>query len=407
MIRVLIADSNPSTREQMRSFVASDPELEILGLARDGHEALQLAHHHRPDVALLSADLAVHDGFQTAEYLEGVGYLPTQIIILSDIDTPEQLRRAMRAGAREHLARPVSRELVLSTIRQIYDEEQRRHTPSFAQAADPKNTCRLISVSGAKGGIGKTTIAANLAIGIAMETGEPTVLIDLYTQFGDVAMMLNLSPRKTIADLSTLDPEEVDEQMLDDCMMRHESGIRVLSGSTTPSAIDSLNVVCLENIFSILKINYRFIVVDVPPMLHTTTLYVISHATAALVVANLIDISTINDTRYLLNTLQGKYISKEKIKLVLNRVSRQNRLQVSDIEQTLGYPVEAQIPNDDVLVPNSVNQGVPFVLSQPTSPVAQSIRQLARSVAGVSGGDVMGSTAAFGGQPKRTGMFSG
>jgi pilus assembly protein CpaE len=109
----------------------------------------------------------------------------------------------------------------------------------------------------------------------------------------------------------------------------------------------------------------------------------------------------------LLNALQGKYIAKEKIKLVLNRVARQNRLQVADIEQTLGYPVEAQIPNDGILVPNSVNQGVPFVLTQPTSPISQSIRQLARSVAGVSGGEAMGSTAAFGGPAKRAGIFGG
>lgn len=407
MIRVLIADSNPPTREQMRSFIASDPDMEIIGLARDGHEALQLAHHHRPDVAILAADLSIHDGFQTSEYLEGVGYLPTQIIILSDEDTPEQIRRAMRAGAREHLPRPITRQVLIDSIKNIYADEQRRHTPTFSQAADPKNTSRLITVSGAKGGIGKTTVATNLAIAVAMETGEPTVLIDLYTQFGDVGMMLNIHPRKTLAEIATLDPDEVDVQMLEDSMDRHESGIRVLIGANAPVGIDAINIPCLENVLGVLKINYRFIVIDVPIFLHATTLYALSHATMAVVVANLFDISTINDTRHLLNTIQGKYIAKEKIKLVLNRVSRQNRLQVSDIEQTLGYTVEAQIPNDGTLVPFAVNQGVPFVLSQPASAVSQSIRQLARTVAGVSGGEAMGSTAAFGGQAKRAGIFGG
>jgi pilus assembly protein CpaE len=383
MIRVLIADSNPPSREILRAHLASDAEMEIVGLARDGQEALQLAHQYRPDVALLAADLSVQDGFQTAEYLAGVGYLPTQCIILSETNTIDQLRRAMRSGAKEHLSLPVSRTDLIKTVREVYQEEQRRHTPSFAQAADPKKTTKVISITGAKGGIGKTTLATNLAISIAQETREPTILIDLYVQFGDVGMLLNMAPQRTIAELATLDPSEVDEQLVADCIAQHDSGLHVLFSSKTPVALDSITVPCIENVIGHLKQHYRYIIIDVPPILHTTTLYVLAHATTALIVANLFDLTTVNDTRQLLQTIQGKYVAREKISLVLNRVSKQNRLSVSDIESTLGYPVSAQIPNDGMVVPAAVNQGMPFIVSQPNTAVSQSIRQFARSLAGI------------------------
>ncbi|MGO8671591.1 MAG: CpaE family protein [Capsulimonadaceae bacterium] len=383
MIRVLVADSNPPNREQLRAFLATDSEIEIVSLARDGQEALQMAHQYRPDIAILAADLSVQDGFQTAEYLAGVGYLPTQTIILSDSGAEDHLRRAMRAGAREHITRPVVRTALLKAVHDVYDEEQRRHSPAFVQAADPKKTTRLIAVSGAKGGIGKTTLVTNLAVAMAQETGEPTVLIDLYVQFGDVGMLLNTAPRRTLAELASLDPSEVDFQLVQDCMVQHESGLNVLFSSKTPVALDAITVACIENVIGQLKLHYRYVLIDVPPILHTTTLYVLAHASTVLLVANLYDLTTINDTRQLLSTIQGKYVAREKISVVLNRVSRQNRLPLSEIEQTLGHPISAQIPNDGVVVPTSINQGVPFVVSQPNTAVAQSIRQLARTLAGI------------------------
>lgn len=383
MIRILIADSQPSTREQVRAHVSSDPDMEIVGLARDGQEALQMAHELRPDVALLAADLAVQDGFQTAEFLAAATDLPTESILLSDLDTADQLRRAMRAGAREHLTRPVARLVLLKAVHDIADEQRRRRSAAFTDAADPKRVTRLLAVGGAKGGIGKTTLAVNLAVAIAQETREPTVLVDLYTQFGDVAMLLNLSPRRTLSELTTLAPGELDAQILEDCMEHHSSGLRVLFSARTPVALDTLSAAFLETALGLLKQRFRYVVVDVPPILHASTLHILSHATTVVLIANLYDLTTINDTRLLYDTLDGKYVAQEKIRVVLNRVSRQNRIVLADIEQALGHPIAAQIPNDGKIVPASVNQGVPFVLSKPDSAVGQSVRQLARTLVGL------------------------
>jgi pilus assembly protein CpaE len=142
-------------------------------------------------------------------------------------------------------------------------------------------------------------------------------------------------------------------------------------------ALDAISAPLLDHVFGLLKSRARFVVVDVPPILHPTTLHALSHAGQALLVVNLFDLTTLKNTRLLLEALEGRYVPRDKISVVLNRVSRRNRLSVLDVERALGRPVAAQIPNDGRIVPQSVNQGVPFVLSQPRSPVAQSVRDLA------------------------------
>jgi pilus assembly protein CpaE len=130
----------------------------------------------------------------------------------------------------------------------------------------------------------------------------------------------------------------------------------------------------------VLKRQYRFIVVDVPPFLHSGTLYMLAHSQAAVLVANLYDLTTASDTQKLLQTLRGGYVPQERLHVVLNRVSRQNQLQVPDLEKALGQPVAGVVPNDGRIVPASINAGVPFVMTHPRSHLAEAVRNLAQAL---------------------------
>ncbi len=380
MIRLLIADSDPARREQRRAALTTDSEIAIAGMARDGQEAVHLAHTLRPDIALLSADLAAQDGWRTAEILTSDRALPTQVILLSETDSAEAMRHAMRAGARGHFAQSVVPTTLLQTIHDLYSEAQERQTSEFARAADPQMLTQVIAVCGAKGGIGKTTLAVNVSVALAQQREIPTTLLDLYTQFGDAALLLNLKPRRALADMGDIPPADFDLALLENCLERHDSGLSLLMSAREPSSLEAVSHLLLERVISLLKTKNRAVVLDVPPILHTTTLYALSHATCVLMVANLHDLSTLQDTRRLLLALKGTHVAPENIRIVLNRVSRQNRLKVADIENTLEHPITTQIANDGRIVPDSINNGIPFVLSHPQSQVAQSIQKLAREL---------------------------
>lgn len=381
-IRILIAENDTTTREQLRADLASDDQIEIAGLARDGQEALQLAHTLRPDIALLDVNLGVYNGFQTAEFLAAAEGLSTISILLSHTDSPDMLRNAMRAGARDYLAYPVTRERLLHAIHENYAEMERRQSSQFAEAADPNKSTRIFVVGGAKGGIGKTTITTNLAVALAQESKEPTALVDMYTQFGDISMLLNIKPRRTLVDLLDLAPEALDAQILEDCMEQHESGIRVLVTSLMPVALDALVPTFIDRVLRLLKDKYRYIVMDVPPILHSGTLHAYSYASGVLLIANRNEITTINDTRQLLDTLDGKYVARENIHIVMNRLAVGDRMEIADIERALNCTVAAHLPNEGLIVSDSINTGVPFMLSNPDSLVAHSMRMLAHRMMG-------------------------
>jgi pilus assembly protein CpaE len=387
MIRVLIAEHKTERREQLRAALtaADGAEIEVAGLARDGSEAVRLAHTLCPDMVLLATDLPVYDGFTVAEMLAASG-LPLESILVTESDPindfkqASDFRQAMRAGARDVLSYSVPTADLCAAISAVYADSLRRRSSAFAAQADPRSSGRVIAVSGAKGGIGKTTLAVNLAAALATETGEPTVLLDLYTQFGDAALLINLFPRRTLADLVQTDLEDLDSRLLDDHLERHDCGLRVLAGASAPLPLDALTPACLDQILSLLRREYRYIVLDVPPVLYTATRHALSQADTVLLIANLFDLTTLADTRLWLDAMSGPSIAPDAIQIVLNRVSASNRLQIPDIERTLGRAVHCQIPNDGKLVPASVNAGVPFVLSHPGSKVAQSVVGLARSL---------------------------
>lgn len=383
-LKVLIAARDRETRERLRQSVLAGGKYQVAGTAIDGQEAVQLAVLLRPDVAIIEHDLPIINGFKVVEMVGLAAPEVRSVLLGNGQSTPDLLQKAMAAGARAYLPAHVSSTDFASAIENLTTAEQMRSTPEFLAATDSSLLPKIVVVTGAKGGIGKTTIATSLAMHLGRRYPGKVVLLDMYMQFGDVATMLDLAPQRSLADL-VHSTGEIDADVLETCMVEHETGIRVLVSSTTTQPIDSVGVNHIESIVHILKRGYTFTIIDVPPILHSTSLYLAANCGRMLIITTLYDMPTVSNCKQLYDKLISTYTPEEKIMLIANRVSRHDRLSLKDVENLLGRPVSVLVPNDPRLV-NVVNQGVPFVQAYPRSPFTQAIGKIADEIINSSAG---------------------
>lgn len=377
MLRIVHANPNRGQREQLREAAISHAGVVVAGMTRDGMEAVQMAVQYRPDVAILTEDLATIDGYEAASLIRAVAPA-VKTIMLVEHETPEVLRRAMRVGIRECVPRKAPPEQVLATTEELHALDAVKDRPEYQSALDPERFPRIIAVTGAKGGIGKTSTTVNLAVELARAKRGDTCLVDLYTQFGDVGTALNVKTPQTLVDLVSL--RELDADVLEAATAVHSSGLHVLLGASTPQALDALPLNHLERIFGTLRQRYRYIVVDVPNFLHAGTIRVLESAHRLLLLCNLMDVTAVTDTRRWIDAIASSVAPLERIRLVLTRVVQDGHLDLESVEKILGMKVYAQVPNDYKVVSMCANKGTPFVLEAPNSAVSQAVRKLAQSI---------------------------
>ena len=251
---------------------------------------------------------------------------------------------------------------------------------SSLETAGGGGNARVTTVFSTKGGSGKSVIATNLAVVLAEQAEGPVCLVDADLQFGDVAVMMKLAPVHTVVDAVT-NIEHLDTQLLESLLATHEpSGLRILPAPLEPAFADQIGANDMITMIHILRRFCSHVVIDTPAYLNDVVLGLVEESDDVLLVAGM-DIPNIKNVKIGLQTLRLLNTPMEKLRLVLNRANSKVKLDIGGVERTLQVSAEALIPSD-VVVPQSVNKGVPFVLSHPKSGVAKSIRALAESLVG-------------------------
>lgn len=389
-IRVVIVDDVSETRENVRKLLQFESDVDVVGTARTGKEAIQLSQELNPDVVLMDINMPDMDGIAATEAIHSK-QPAVQVVILSVQSDQNYMRRAMLAGARDFLTKPPMGDELISAIRRAGAMAQTErskvaqvHLPPvsattggvFAGYGAPKG--KVITVYSPKGGTGCTTIAVNLALTLHNEDTR-VALVDGNLQFGDVAVFVNEQGKNTIIDLAPR-ADELDPEIVEEVMLKHAaSGLHILAAPSKPEYAEKVTSGQFSRVLEYLKQIYTYVVVDTATLLTDVTLAAIDVSDLVVLVTTQ-DIPSIKNCRLFLDLSQTLGIDRERILFIMNRFDKRINITPERVAENLKQQVTTVIPLDEATVMKAVNRGVPFILDSRNQPASRGILALTESV---------------------------
>ena len=387
-IRLLIVDDIPETRENLRKLLFFESDIEVVGAATDGQQGIDMAVELQPDLVLMDINMPGVDGITASERIsQQVPFC--QIIMMSVQGESDYLRRSMLAGAREFLIKPFSSDELISSVRRVYQlgASRRQAMPMMTQMpagmtptseAAPRADGKIVSVFSAKGGVGCSTIAVNLAIALQQNAAGKVALVDTSLQFGDIGVLLNLYASRTIADLA-VHADELDTELIEDIFISHSSGVRALLSPPRPEEADTVTPKLITDVLERLRTMFDIIIVDTSNVLDDVVLNVLDVSDKIIVVTTP-EIPAIKNAKLLFEVTEALDYDRDRIMFVLNKADKRVNIRAEDIEANIKYKIEGELPLDERAVTNAVNQGVPYVLGDKNSQLTQRTIALSKTL---------------------------
>lgn len=375
---VVIIDQNLESRAELFKTLQLSG-FSVVGGAGYGVEAASAIEETHPECILLGLEEPVIRGLQT---MDGIGEVAPNIpiIVYSSLTDGTSVRRAMLAGARDYLGSPLSAELATASIQAVLEQEATRMRRLSGERTERSAGGTVVTIFGAKGGIGKTTIATNLSTAMARETGESVVLVDMDTRFGDVAVMMDIPSERTITEVAR-DIDKIERGNIRDYLINHPAGVSVLPAPQNPGDWEMIGPGHIEKIVRILSQTFDYVILDTPGTFNEVVGISLELATVVLLITSM-DLASIKDTVMALNMLRSWSFPEEKVKLTINHSNMANSIKDEEVARTLDYNIFWQIPFD-AAVSRSNQAGQPVVLASPRSKVSENIAELARTIGGV------------------------
>lgn len=378
-VNILIVDDNDKARAKLIDQLRY-PDINIVGESPFGNAAVSWASRLDVDVIIVAVEEPVVRGLRTIDLLTS-GETNWPIVAVSSRNNRESMRKAMLAGARDYLVLPASEADVRKSVMLVYQREQeRRGNPDGSAGGNVHGT--MIAIFGVKGGIGKTVTAVNIAAGIAQGTRNRVALVDADTQFGDCAVMLDLVPERTIVDAAgEVDPAT--PNLIEPYLTDHPSRLSLLAAPLSPGDANQVTPELVGNALKSLAATHDFVIIDTSPQIDAITALIIDLSSIVLVVVTP-EVPSVRRTRAALDLLEAAGYSRDKIKLVLNRSTKKAEVPTAELEEALGYPIYAEIPEDRAIA-RAITTGMPVVVSNAKSDAGRAFIGLGRKLAGVTG----------------------
>jgi pilus assembly protein CpaE len=378
-----IAENNLLVVDQDDDFVDSAKQLfdGSLPIARSLEEASQTISSGDVRMVLIGPS------YGTDEAIEQIRSLHNQdpslvLMLVAEEVTADLLRKGMRAGVSDVLEAPLDEAKIEAAIEQFAHDVLNRHSASKPASPPPDEAGgegRIITVTSAKGGSGKTVMATNIALVLNRFPDKKVCLVDADLQFGDVCLVLQLEPRFTMVNAAH-ELHQLDAELLESLLTEHPSGLKVLAAPLEPAFADDITTAGLMQMLDVLKESFDYIVVDTAAMLDELILSLIEKSDDILMVVDM-DLPSVKNAKLALETMRLLKFSTANVKLVLNRSNSKAKLDNKEIEGALKMEIMASVPSDAV-VAASVNEGRPVVETDPKSKVAKGYESVAELIAG-------------------------
>ena len=392
-IHVLLVSGHEQVSESLVSALRAETDIVLAGWMTSVERASEMIGQRRIDVMLL--DTTVPDVKQL-ERLQALAATPMgpALIVIAEPSEMAFVQQAIFAGVRGFLLRPFTQIQLIESLHQTFSfVMQQRQAGALAGAAPPAESAETLVVFSPKGGVGRTSLAASLAIALHQETRRQVTLVDGDMQFGDVDIAVNAIARTSIADLFNY-IDELDTLLVESALISHASGIRLLLAPPYFDPALAVDEQQLSRVIKMLALSQNgYVVVDAPSRLSEVTLSLFDVAQRVLLLTTA-SLASLRATKRFVELGDKLGFPPDKIVLVLSGYRKEADVPIEDIEHHLNRPVAAIIPSDSMAMALALSQGQPIFLRDRNHAVSKAILKLARHLVGEVPGDMAQKTEA-------------
>lgn len=347
--QVLIIDESAENRALIQQTLMGDSQIEIMAETESLVYGYEMIRQNRPHMAFI--DLRQNPD-KTLETIQRIStYFRDTILVVSGTDiNMSLLMSCMQAGAREFINRPMDPEQIRDVVA--------KYKPAMSVTGGDQ-TGRIITVFSNKGGLGKTTIATNLAVTLSQTIHKPVALVDLNLQLGDITTFLNLEPKQTIVDIAK-NIGRVDATYLENSLAEYtyeNAKVYVLADPLNVEEAEEVSAEQINTVLTVLRSTFEYVVIDTTTSFDSKTLAALDLADDILL-TSIVNLPCIRSSQRLLSLFERLGYDKDKVKLVVNRYFDGDEITPEDMEDTLEHPVYWKIPNAYQIVMSAINQGV-------------------------------------------------
>jgi pilus assembly protein CpaE len=338
--------------------------------AADGFEVLSATDARRPDLLIFELGADHQKDINRVQSLleaDDVG----EVFLTSKIAEPEVLMQAIRVGAKEFFSQPINPKEVQQALGRF---KERRKGSAPKPRSKPG---QLITVFGSKGGVGTTTVAVNLAVSLAQKKSVQSVaLLDMNTLFGEIPLFLEISPKFHWGEI-TKNIERLDDTFLRNILTRHTTGVEVLSSPAHLNGHLKPTPEIMNRLLELMKKMFDYVIIDGGQSTDETSLKVLEISNKLLLIT-ILSLPCLANTNKLLRSFTDLgYVTKDRIKIVLNRYMKKSEVTLDDAENGIGQELFWIIPNDFRSTMSAINNGKSLLQIESKAPITKNFIELA------------------------------